>query len=93
MHYAPNVSDKDMGAATPSPEDLRYFKQHGHWQHIPYPFVILSGPHGYLIQGRGESEQRTIAKENADLLAQLCKIKDAWCLPREEGSRGANSPD
>ena len=82
MHYAPNVSAQDMGAATPSAQDLGYFQEHGRWQNVPYPFVILSGPHGYLVQGRGADEQKAIAKENADLLAQLCKIKQAWCLPK-----------
>jgi hypothetical protein len=88
MHYAPNVSAKDVGAQTPTPEQLRYFQQHGRWENTPYPMVILDGPHGYMIQPRGEAERQAIAKDNADLLAQLCKIKDVWCLPREERRAG-----
>src|SRR5215471_12368145 len=37
MYYAPNVSDRDIGAATPTPEQLHYFSEHGRWQDTPYP--------------------------------------------------------
>src|SRR3982074_238323 len=29
MHYAPNVSNEDVGGASPTPEQLHYFSEHG----------------------------------------------------------------
>jgi len=81
MHYAPNVSNADVGGATPSPEQLRYFSQHGRWPDSPDPFVILHGPHGYMVQFLGVTERDAINKEYEKMLARLCKIKEAWCLP------------
>jgi len=82
MHYAPNVSNPDVGGATPSPEQLRYLSQHGRWPDSPGPFVILHGPHGYMVQFLGVTERDAINKEYEEMLARLCKIKEAWCLPR-----------
>ena len=81
MHYAPNVSNADVGGATPSPEQLRYFGQHGRWPDSPDPFVILHGPHGYMVQFLGVAERDAINKEYEEMLARLCKIKETWCLP------------
>jgi hypothetical protein len=81
MNYAPNVSNEQVGAATPTPEQLRYFSEHGHWLDTPYPFLILHGPHGYMVQFRGVTERDAITKEYEEMLARLCKIKEAWCLP------------
>jgi hypothetical protein len=81
MHYAPNVSNADVGGAIPSPERLRYFSQHGRWPDSPDPFVILHGPHGYMVQFLGVTERDAINKEYEEMLARLCKIKDVWCLP------------
>src|SRR5713101_1849163 len=82
MHYAPNVSNDEVGAAIPNPEQLRYFSQHGRWPDTPYPFLILHGPHGYMVQFRGVTERDAITKEYEGMLARLCKIKDEWCLPQ-----------
>ena len=82
MHYAPNVSNEDVGGATPKPEQLRYFSEHGRWPESPSPFVILHGPHGYMVQFLGVTERDAITKEYEGMLAQLCKIKESWCLPR-----------
>jgi hypothetical protein len=82
MHYAPNVSAKEIGAATPTPEQFQYFKEHGRWPDTPYPILILHGPHGYMVQFQGVGERDAIKKGYADMLARLCKIKDAWCLPQ-----------
>ena len=82
MYYAPNVSNKEVGAATPTSEQLHYFSEHGRWQDTPYPFLILHGPHGYMIQFRGVAERDAITKEYEGMLARLCKIKDEWCLPQ-----------
>jgi len=81
MYYAPNVSNEEIGAATPNPEQLRYFSQHGRWPDTPYPFLILHGPHGYMVQFRGVTERDAITKEYEGMLVRLCKIKESWCLP------------
>jgi hypothetical protein len=47
------------------------------------PFVILHGHHGYMIQPFGVTERAAINKEYAEMIARLCKIKDVWCLPKE----------
>jgi len=69
MYYAPNISNKDIGGG----------KLGG-----MYPFVILQGPHGYMIQFIDLTERAAINKEYEDMLARLCKIKDVWCLPKKE---------
>jgi hypothetical protein len=69
MYYAPNVSDKDIGGG----------KLGG-----MYPFIIMPGPLGYIIQPLGLTERAGINKEYEEMLARLCKIKDAWCLPKEQ---------
>jgi hypothetical protein len=71
-----------VGAATPTPEQFQYFMQHGHWPETPYPLLILHGPHGYMVQFRGDAERQSITKEYEEMLARLCKIKDTWCLPQ-----------
>jgi hypothetical protein len=81
MYYAPNVTNQEMGGGMPSPEDFRYYVEHGRWPKTPYPFVILHGPHGYMIQFRGVTERDAITNGYEEMLARLCKIKDAWCLP------------
>ena len=69
MYYAPNVSNEDIGGK------LRGM----------YPFVILPGPHGYFIQFLGLTERAAINKEYEEMLARLCKLKEVWCLPKEDG--------
>lgn len=71
MYYAPNVSNADIGGKT-SPDS-------------PYPFVILSGPHGYMVQILGQMERGTITEGYAGMLERLCKINQAWCLPPSKG--------
>ena len=70
MYYAPNVSNKDIGGG----------KLGG-----MYPFVIMQGPHGYIIQLMGLTERAAITKEYEEMLGRLCKIKEVWCLPKEKG--------
>jgi hypothetical protein len=82
MHYAPNVSNEDVGATLPTPEAFGYYSQHGRWPASPSPFVIMHGPHGYHIQFLGVTETAAITKEYEEMLGRLCKIKDAWCLPK-----------
>jgi len=70
MYYAPDVSNEDIGGGKPGGMD---------------PFVILHGQHGYMIQPLGLTERAAINKEYAEMLARLCKIKEVWCLPMEQG--------
>ena len=67
MYYAPNVSDEDIGGGERAGK---------------YPFVIMPGPHGYIIQPVGQTERTAINKEYKEMLSKLCKIKKEWCLPR-----------
>jgi hypothetical protein len=67
MHYAPNVSNEDVGGVKPD--------------QVPYPFVISHGPHGFGIQHLGKQETAAITEEHRTMLASLCKIKQVWCLP------------
>jgi hypothetical protein len=69
MYYAPGVSDKDIGAG-----ELAGM----------YPFVILHGQHGFMIQGMGVTERAAITKEYEEMLGRLCKINQLWCLPKEK---------
>jgi hypothetical protein len=73
MHYAPDVSNEDIGGGKPGGMA---------------PFVIRHGHHGYVIQFLGLTERAAINKEYEELLARLCKIKDAWCLPKENEFKG-----
>ena len=74
MYYAPDVSNEDIGGGKPGGM---------------YPFVIMPGPHGYMIQLLGLTERAAITKEYEGMLASLCKIKEVWCLPKEKGIPGA----
>ena len=70
MYYAPNITNEDIGGG----------KLGG-----MYPFIIMPGPHGYIIQFLGLTERAAINKEYEEMIARLCKIKDVWCLPKEKG--------
>ena len=70
MYFAPGVSSEDIGAG-----ELGGM----------YPFVIMPGHHGYMIQPLGVTERAAITKEYEEMLARLCNIKDVWCLPKEKG--------
>jgi hypothetical protein len=47
------------------------------------PFVILHGPHGYMIQALGVAERAAINEEYKEMLVRLCSINNLWCLPKE----------
>jgi len=49
-----------------------------------FPQVILSGPHGYIIQPLGVKEREAITKEYSEMIGRFCKINDLWCLPKEK---------
>jgi len=72
MYYAPDVSSEDIGAGKPAGM---------------YPFVIMPGHHGYMIQLLGQTERAAVNKEYEEIIARLCKIKEVWCLPKEQGSK------
>ncbi|SPQ00091.1 exported hypothetical protein [Candidatus Sulfobium mesophilum] len=70
MYYAPNIFNEDIGGG----------KLGG-----LYPFVIMPGPHGYIIQGLGVTERAAITKEYEEMLARLCNISKVWCLAEAKG--------
>ena len=65
MYYAPNISIEDIGGGPLGGM---------------YPFIIMQGPHGYIIQLMGVTERAAITKEYEGMLARLCDIKKEWCL-------------
>jgi hypothetical protein len=67
MYYAPNVTNKDIGGGKPAGF---------------YPFIIMPGPLGYIIQPIDLTERAAINKEYEKMLARVCKIKEVWCLPK-----------
>jgi hypothetical protein len=81
MYYAPNVSNEDIGGKPPSIYIADYRMTVGGF----YPFVIMPGPHGYIIQLLGLTERAAINKEYEEMLSRLCKIKEVWCLPVPKG--------
>lgn len=83
MHYAPHLSNEDVGGATLPPEDMRYFIERGRFRSVPNPFVIHHGAHGYMIQQVGITERTAITKEYEAMLGRLCTLKKVWCLPPE----------
>ena len=66
MFYAPNVSNEDIGGSLPP---------------AVYPWAFRPGPHGFINLRAGEREIADINKEYEGMLARLCKIKEAFCLP------------
>jgi len=71
MYYAPNVSNEDIGGK-PDPSSS-------------YPFVILPGPHGFIVQILGQTEIKAITEGYGEMLDRLCNINEKWCLPPPKG--------
>jgi hypothetical protein len=69
MYFAPNVSAEEIGSA-----ELGGV----------YPHIIMPGPHGLIVQALDTKEKAAINKQHAGLLQKLCKLKQAWCLPKEQ---------
>lgn len=66
MFYAPGLSDVQIGGKFGS----------------EYPFVIESpGGHGFIIQTVGQTEKEAINEEYAVMIARLCGLREAYCLP------------
>jgi hypothetical protein len=80
MYYAPNVSNEDIGGKPPSISVAGY----GMIVSGFYPFVIMPGHHGYMIQLLGLTERVDINREYEEMLGRLCRIKEVWCLPKEK---------
>ncbi len=89
MYFAPNLRNEDVGGAYPTAEQFRYLTEHGHWPGNIHPFVILDGPHGYVVQFLGTAERAALTQEYAGMLARLCRIRDEWCLPAAATAGGA----
>jgi hypothetical protein len=81
MYYAPNISNEDIGGG----KLARLTDEKGTLYASMLPFVILDGPHGYMIQALGLTERAAITKVYEEMLARLCKFKEVWCLPKEKG--------
>ena len=81
MYYAPNVSNEDIGGKPPSISFAGYGMDVGGF----YPFVIMPGPHGYMIHLLDLTERAAINKGYEEMLGRLFKIKEVWCLPKEKG--------
>lgn len=79
MYYAPYVSNEDIGGKAPSIQLDGYRMIVGGF----YPFVIMPGPYGYMIQFLDLTERAAINKEYEDMLGRLCHIKEVWCLNTE----------
>ncbi len=89
MYFAPNLRNEDVGGAYPTAEQFRYLTEHGHWPGNIHPFVILDGPHGYVVQFLGTAERAALTEAYAGMLARLCRIRDEWCLPAAATAGGA----
>jgi hypothetical protein len=72
MYYAPDVSNADIGGATPGGMD---------------PFLILHGHHGYIVQALGVTERAALNKQYQTMLDRLCSIQTLWCLPNTKGEQ------
>jgi hypothetical protein len=72
MFYAPNITDKDIGAAPnlSVPSSLLY------------PFIDKQGiaEQSYMIQLIGEAEKAKIVADEKTLLTDLCAYRDVLCL-------------
>lgn len=66
MFFAPNLTEKDLGAGPVMSS---------------YPYLINQGPMGYLILNAGEAEKAQINRESADLLREACLVRTDLCMP------------
>jgi hypothetical protein len=66
MFYAPRVADEHIGGLPTSDG----------------PFVINTGPHGYIIMLLGKAEKDAIVREYSSLLDRLCRFNLSFCLSR-----------
>lgn len=64
MFYAPNIDNDDIG---------------GDFGTIG-PFVIQSGPFGFMIVRSSEEEKAAINEEYSGMLRRLCEFREIYCL-------------
>ena len=71
MFYAPNITNKEIGALSNSS--------------ILYPFIFKEGTaeQSYMIQLIGETEKAKIMADEKPLLDDLCAYRDVLCLPNK----------
>lgn len=74
MFYAPNLTSKELGGGPVTG---------------PYPYLVNSGPHAYLIVNVGETEKAQINKEERNLLQDLCAYRSYFCAKEA----AANAPE
>ncbi|WP_417358858.1 hypothetical protein [Galbibacter sp.] len=67
MYFAPHIKNEDIGGSKPGGT---------------YPFVILHGAHGYMVQLLGERERKLVKTHYKEMLERLCQINSKWCLPK-----------
>ena len=65
MFYAPNLTKQDIGGGPVMG---------------PYPYLINSGPHAYIILNVGEAEKSQINREEGELLKEVCSYRSDFCL-------------
>jgi hypothetical protein len=81
MFYAPNVTEKDIGAVAGAP--------------LKYPFITTEGvtEQTFIIQLAGDTERAAIEAAESDLIKDLCAYRDVLCLtpshPPTESSKSA----
>jgi len=64
MVYAPKVTNIDIGGGAG----------------ISQPFVLESGPHGFIIIPAGRAEREELVASYAAMLDRLCALRPEWCL-------------
>ncbi len=64
MYYAPGLTNAHIGGRPMSQG----------------PFIINSGPHGYMIHLLGEAERTAIVSGSGSMLRRLCQFHPALCL-------------
>jgi hypothetical protein len=70
MFYAPNVTEKDIGAVAGAS--------------LKYPFLTTEGvsEQTFIIQLMGDTERAAIEEAEKELLNDLCSYRDVLCLKR-----------
>ena len=78
MHYAPNVSNEDVGGAFR--RRVMQHIQHGRWP----PACSVRDCLARMVTFRCSAwpKRRRPSKEYEAMLSQFCKITDVWCLPK-----------
>jgi hypothetical protein len=65
MFYAPNLTREDFGAGPVMGT---------------YPYLINSGPLGYIILHAGAAEKAAINEAEGDLLSAVCEYRASLCI-------------